>query len=77
VPLRRFGEHAELANLACFLMSDGCDYLTGEVIAIDGAQWLTSGGNFHALTNLDSADWDMIGEAIRQTNQKDREKRTS
>jgi NAD(P)-dependent dehydrogenase (short-subunit alcohol dehydrogenase family) len=77
IPLRRFGDHSELANLAIFLMADGCDYLSGEVIAIDGAQWLTSGGNFHQLTNLDPEDWEMIGAAIRSTNQKDREQRTA
>ncbi len=77
IPMRRFGEHPELANLAIFLMADGCDYLSGEVIAIDGAQWLASGGNFHQLTKLDGEDWDMIGAAIRSTNQKDREQRTA
>ncbi len=77
IPLRRMGEHQELANLACFLMADECEYLTGEVIAIDGAQWLASSGNFHALTKLDASDWDMIGAAIRATNQKDRSERTT
>lgn len=77
IPMRRFGEHEELANLAIFLMAPGCDYLSGEVIAIDGAQWLASGGNFHQLTKLDAEDWDMIGQAIRSTNQKDRAQRTT
>lgn len=77
IPMRRMGEHQELANLACFLMADECQYLTGEVIAIDGGQWLASGGNFHALTRLDASDWDMIGAAIRATNQKDRSERTT
>jgi NAD(P)-dependent dehydrogenase (short-subunit alcohol dehydrogenase family) len=77
IPMRRFGEHQELANLAIFLMAPGCDYLSGEVIAIDGAQWLTSGGNFSSLTKLDSEDWDMIGAAIRATNQQDRAQRTT
>jgi NAD(P)-dependent dehydrogenase (short-subunit alcohol dehydrogenase family) len=77
IPMRRFGEHPELANLAIFLMADGCDYLSGEVIAIDGAQWLASGGNFHQLTKLDADDWEMIGAAIRSTNQKDRDQRTA
>jgi NAD(P)-dependent dehydrogenase (short-subunit alcohol dehydrogenase family) len=77
IPMRRFGEHRELANLALFLMSDGCDYLSGEVIAIDGAQWLASGGNFHGLTNLDDGDWDMIKSAIQSTNAADRAKRTT
>ena len=77
IPLRRMGEHIELANLAAFLMSDGCEYLTGAVIPIDGGQWLTSGGNFHALTNLDDNDWGMIREAIQATNAADRAKRTT
>lgn len=77
IPLRRMGQHEELANLAAFLMSDGCKYLTGAVIPIDGGQWLTSGGNFHALTNLDDNDWDMIREAIQATNAADRAKRTT
>ena len=58
-------------------MSDGCEYLTGAVIPIDGGQWLTSGGNFHALTNLDDNDWGMIREAIQATNAADRAKRTT
>ncbi len=77
IPMRRMGEHRELANLALFLMADDCAYLTGEIIAIDGAQWLASSGNFHALTRLDAEDWDMISAAIRATNARDREQRTT
>ena len=77
IPLRRMGEHGELANLAAFLMSDGCDYLTGAVIPIDGGQWLASSGNFHALTNLDNDDWSMIRQAIEASNAADRTKRTT
>jgi NAD(P)-dependent dehydrogenase (short-subunit alcohol dehydrogenase family) len=77
IPLRRVGEHSELTNLALFLMAPGCDYLTGEVIALDGGQWLTTGGNFHALSRLDGNDWDLIGQAIRATNAADRQTRTA
>lgn len=77
IPLRRMGEHAELNNLAVFLMAPGCAYLTGEVIAIDGGQWLATDGNFHALSNLDREDWDMIKSAIQATNAKDRGDRTA
>ena len=77
IPLRRVGEHQELANLAIFLMADECQYLTGEVIALDGGQWLATGGNFHALTRLDNEDWELIGQTIRSTNSKDREQRTA
>ncbi|MCS6986111.1 MAG: SDR family oxidoreductase [Sphingomonadaceae bacterium] len=77
IPLRRMGEHRELANLALFLMSDECAYLTGEVIAIDGGQWLATSGNFHSLTRLSDEDWAMIAEAIRATNSRDRAQRTT
>ena len=77
IPMRRMGEHIELANLAAFLMSDGCDYLTGAVIPIDGGQWLNSGGNFGSLTALDDEDWNMIRGAIQSTNAKDRANRTA
>lgn len=77
IPLRRMGEHEELANLAVFLMAPGCAYLTGEVIALDGGQWLATDGNFHSLTNLDRSDWDMIKSAIQSTNAKDRSDRTA
>ncbi len=77
IPLRRMGEHFELCNLAVFLMSGGCDYLTGAVIPLDGGQWLASGGNFHSLTALDKDDWSTIKGAIQGTNAKDRAERTA
>ncbi len=77
IPLRRLGDHFELAQLALFLMAEECAYLTGEIIAIDGGQWLVSAGNFSQFTRLDAADWEMIGAAIRATNQRDRAQRTT
>ncbi|MDH4089587.1 MAG: SDR family oxidoreductase, partial [Cyclobacteriaceae bacterium] len=35
IPLKRVGEHQELANLAAYLMSDFSGYINGEVITID------------------------------------------
>jgi len=77
IPLRRVGEHAELANLAVFLMAPGCEYLTGAVIPIDGGQWLSNSGNFHALSALDRDDWGMIKGAIQASNAADRAGRTA
>ena len=77
IPMRRMGEHDELANLAVFLMSPGCDYLTGAVIPIDGGQWLASGGNFNSLSALDKDDWATIKGSIQATNAADRAKRTA
>ena len=52
IPLKRFGEHAELANLAAFLVSDAATYINGECITIDGGEWMASGGEFNGLTAL-------------------------
>src|SRR2546428_11898747 len=43
-PMGRVGRMQELRNLATFLMADGCDYLTGETIVIDGGAFLGGGG---------------------------------
>ena len=75
IPMGRNGEMPELANLAVFLMADGCDYLTGQTIAIDGAMHLASGGNFAALSQLSDTDWDRIRSEIRGANEKDKAQR--
>jgi NAD(P)-dependent dehydrogenase (short-subunit alcohol dehydrogenase family) len=72
IPLRRMGKHEELANLAAFLMSEQTEYLTGECIAIDGGQWLTSGGNFHQLSSLGDTEWNAIRAMIQASNAKDK-----
>lgn len=56
-PLGRSGEHIELANLASFLLSDGSAYINGEVVAIDGGEWLQGAGQFNFLRGLSDADW--------------------
>lgn len=75
IPMGRNGEMPELANLAVFLMADGCDYLTGQTIAIDGAMHLSSGGNFAALSRLSDSDWERIRSEIRSANDKDKAQR--
>lgn len=60
VPLKRVGEHQELANLAAYLMSDFSAYVNGEVITIDGGEWLRNGGEFSHLENVPTALWDMM-----------------
>jgi NAD(P)-dependent dehydrogenase (short-subunit alcohol dehydrogenase family) len=52
IPLGRFGNHEELANLATFLVSDASPYITGECVTIDGGGWLASGGLFNGLTRM-------------------------
>ena len=75
-PLGRVGQMAELTNLATFLMADGCDYLTGQTIAIDGAQYQATGGNFSRMASLTDMDWENIRGMIKSTNDKDKAKRS-
>ncbi|RZK86953.1 MAG: SDR family oxidoreductase, partial [Pedobacter sp.] len=49
VPLKRVGENQELANLAAFLISDFSSYINGEVITIDGGEWLQGAGQMNGL----------------------------
>ena len=64
VPMRRFGKMHELTNLITFLLSDGCDYLTGQTIAIDGGQHLAGPGTFADLTRLSDEQWRNARTAI-------------
>jgi NAD(P)-dependent dehydrogenase (short-subunit alcohol dehydrogenase family) len=59
---RRYGQMHELANALILLFSDGCDYLTGQTIAIDGAHHLAAPSTFAGLTKLSDADWKTIRE---------------
>ncbi|PYU17084.1 MAG: 2,4-dienoyl-CoA reductase [Acidobacteria bacterium] len=64
-PLKRFGRHEELANLAAFLLSDMAEYINGECVVIDGAQWLRGAGEFNDLMLLPESAWETM-EAARQ-----------
>ena len=65
VPLKRVGEHQELANLAAYLMSDFSAYVNGEVITIDGGEWLQGAGEFNMLEAIPKELWDMLETMIR------------
>jgi len=69
VPLKRVGEHQELANLAAFLVSDFSGYINGDVITIDGGEWLQGAGQFNALEMVPDAMWDSIEQATRNASQ--------
>ena len=71
-PMRRMGEHLELANLAAFLLAPDVAYINGEVIAIDGGQWLNNAGTFSRLDDLTDEDWVQIREQIKAANAKDK-----
>lgn len=70
IPLRRVGEHQELANLAGYLMSDYSAYINGEVITIDGGEWLQGAGEFNMLEAIPKEMWDMLETMIRSKKNK-------
>jgi NAD(P)-dependent dehydrogenase (short-subunit alcohol dehydrogenase family) len=65
VPLKRVGENQELANLAAFLISDFSSYINGEVITIDGGEWLQGAGQMNGLEAIPTAMWDMLEQMTR------------
>jgi len=67
VPLGRVGEHQELANLAAYLISDFSAYINGEVVTIDGGEWLRGAGQFSDLEKIPDALWDTY-EKMRKGN---------
>lgn len=60
VPVGRVGEHQELANLAAYLVSDFSAYVNGEVITIDGGEWIKGAGEFNNLDQIPNEMWDMM-----------------
>jgi len=60
VPLKRVGDHQELANLAAYLMSEFSAYINGEVVTIDGGEWLRNGGEFSHLEGIPKETWDAM-----------------
>lgn len=65
VPLKRVGEHQELANLAAYLVSDFSAYINGEVVTIDGGEWLQGAGQFNLLEAIPTELWDMLETMIK------------
>ncbi|HMN79458.1 MAG TPA: SDR family oxidoreductase [Burkholderiaceae bacterium] len=74
-PQMRPGEMSELQNLATFLMADGCDWLTGQLLYLDGGSYLGTGGNFYALREWTDDQWREARERIEKQNAKDRAQR--
>ncbi|MDT4851766.1 3-oxoacyl-[acyl-carrier-protein] reductase [compost metagenome] len=65
VPLKRVGEKQELANLAAFLISDFAGYINGEVITIDGGEWLQGAGQMNGLAAIPDEMWDALEQMTR------------
>ena len=74
-PLRRYGEMDELRNILVFLMLDECSYVNGATIPIDGGHRLTAHSTFAELSNMSDQDWANAREAIKASQQKERQGR--
>src|SRR6202171_2282148 len=69
IPLGRFGTAEEFANLAAFLVSDGSGYINGEVVTMDGGEWLQGAGEFTALgRELTEKEWQTMRPKKRPPN---------
>lgn len=66
VPLKRVGNHQELANLAAYMVSDFSAYMNGEVVTLDGGEWLNGAGEFNKLELLTPEMWDQIEKTMRR-----------
>ena len=62
-PMKRFGRHEELTNLAAFLLSDMSPYINGECVVIDGGQWIRGAGEFNDLLMLPDSAWEAMATA--------------
>ena len=69
LPLKRYGDHQELANLAAFLLSDYSDYINGEIVTIDGGEWISKAGQFNMLSKVPNKMWGLINKSIRKKKQ--------
>jgi NAD(P)-dependent dehydrogenase (short-subunit alcohol dehydrogenase family) len=70
VPLKRVGDHQELANLAAYLVSDFSAYINGEVVVIDGGEWLQGAGQFNLLEAVPTELWDLLESMIKSKGSK-------
>lgn len=77
IPMGREGRHPELAELAAFLMADEVEYLTGQVITIDGGQHLNNMGTFNIFQALKDEDWRNVRRTIKASNARDKAARAA
>ena len=70
IPLGRSGHHDELTNLASYLVSDQADYINGEVVTIDGGEWICGAGEFNMLTEMTPEDWAKMAERFSKAQKK-------
>lgn len=59
-PMRRLGTTDEISELVSYLISDYSSFINGEIITIDGGEWIQGAGQFNMLSQIDDNMWDMI-----------------
>ena len=57
IPLGRVGEHQELADLAVYLVADQSAYVNGDVVTIDGGEWIKGAAQFGIMETLTEEEW--------------------
>ncbi|GAK42748.1 SDR family oxidoreductase [Paenibacillus urinalis] len=65
IPIKRAGSKEELTHLAAFLISDYAGFINGEVITIDGGEWLQGAGQFNGLSEVTDEQWDELARMTR------------
>ena len=65
LPMKRYGNHQELANLAAYMVSDFAGYMNGEVVTLDGGEWIHNAGQFNKLEKVPKKPWGLIERAVR------------
>ena len=65
LPMKRYGNHQELANLAAYIISDYANYMNGEVVTLDSGEWIKNAGQFNKLEKVPKKAWGLIERAVR------------
>ena len=65
LPMKRYGNHQELANLAAYMVSDYAGYMNGEVVTLDSGEWIKNAGQFNKLDKIPKKAWELIERAVR------------
>ncbi|MGH9736654.1 MAG: SDR family oxidoreductase [Candidatus Acidiferrales bacterium] len=65
-PMKRFGRHDELANLAVYLLSPQADYVNGDCVTIDGGLWLRGAGEFNDALDFPDSVWDAFEQSRKK-----------
>ncbi len=65
-PMKRFGRHGELANLAAYLLSNQAEYINGECVIIDGGLWLRGAGEFNDFVDLPDSAWESLEQSRKR-----------